>query len=82
MFILVWRRLLLDAKINRLDYGEQLIPPHHSYDLDFAVGTTYSLDLEAIMVLPVAMFYSRHLDCSPDDLHFDVLFKPSRSAFQ
>ena len=71
---------MLDAKINRLDYGEQLIPPHHSYDLDFAVGTTYSLDLEAIMVLPVAMFYSRHLDCSPDDLHFDVLDAITQSA--
>ena len=71
---------MLDAKINRLDYGEQLIPPDHSYDLDFAVGTTYSLDLEAIMVLPVAMFYSRHLDCSPDDLHFDVLDAITQSA--
>ena len=71
---------MLDAKINRLDYGEQLIPRDNSYDLDFAVGTTYSLDLEAIMVLPVAMFYSRLLDCSPDDLHFDVLDAITQSA--
>lgn len=36
---------MLDAKVNRLDYGEELIPPDSSYELDFAVGTTYSLDL-------------------------------------
>lgn len=71
---------MLDAKKNRLDYGEQLIPPDSSYDLDYAVGTTYSLDLEAIMVLPVALFYSRLLDCSPDDLNFDVLDAVSRAA--
>jgi len=71
---------MLDAKKNRLDYGEQLIPPDSSYDLDYAVGTTYSLDLEAIMVLPVAMFYSRLLDCNPDDLHFDILDSITRAA--
>lgn len=71
---------MLDAKKNRMDYGEQLIPPDSSYDLDYAVGTTYSLDLEAIMVLPVALFYSRLLDCNPDDLHFDVLDAITRAA--
>lgn len=71
---------MLDAKANRLDYGEQLIPLDSSYELDFAVGTTYSLDLEAIMVLPVAMFYSRPLDCSPDALHLDVLDAITQSA--
>ena len=71
---------MLDVKKNRLDYGEQLIPPDGSYDLDYAVGTTYSLDLEAIMVLPVALFYSRLLDCSPDDLHFDVLDAITRAT--
>lgn len=71
---------MLDAKMNRLDYGEQLIPPDNDYELDYAVGTTYSLDLEAIMVLPVAMFYSRLLDCSSDDLHFDVLDAITQSS--
>lgn len=71
---------MLNAKTDRLDYGEQLIPPDDDYDLDYAVGTTYSLDLEAIMVLPVAMFYSRLLDCSTEDLHFDVLDAITRSA--
>jgi HKD family nuclease len=72
--------LMLDVKKNRLDYGEQLVPPDNSYDLDYAVGTTYSLDLEAIMVLPVALFYSRLLDCNPDELHFDVLDAITRAA--
>ena len=71
---------MLDVKTNRMDYGEQLVPFDSSYELDFAVGTTYSLDLEAIMVLPVAMFYSRTLDCSPDPLHFDVLDALTQSA--
>ena len=71
---------MLDAKKNRIDYGEQLIPPDDIYDLDYAVGTTYSLDLEAIMVLPVALFYSRLLDCSTEDLHFDVLDAITRAS--
>lgn len=71
---------MLDAKTNRLDYGEQIIPKDSSYELDFAVGTTYSLDLEAIMVLPVAMFYSRLLDCPPDALSFDVLDAITQAA--
>jgi hypothetical protein len=71
---------MLNPKKNRMDYGEQLIPPEEGYDLDYAVGTTYSLDLEAIMVLPVALFYSRLLDCSPDQLHYDVLDAITRSA--
>jgi len=73
---------MLDPKINRLDYGEQLLPPVGKYDysLDYAIGTTYSLDLEAIMVLPVALFYSRLLDCSLDELNFDVLDAITQAA--
>lgn len=73
---------MLDPKKNRLDYGEQLLPPVDDYDynLDYAIGTTYSLDLEAIMVLPVALFYSRLLDCSPDELNFDVLDAITQAA--
>lgn len=73
---------MLDPKKDRIDYGEQLLPPVDAYDynLDYAIGTTYSLDLEAIMVLPVALFYSRLLDCSPDKLHFDVLDAITQAA--
>lgn len=71
---------MLDPKKNRLDYGEQLISPDNDYALDFAIGTTYSLDLEAIMVLPVALFYSRLLDCSLDGSQFDMLDAITRAA--
>jgi len=63
---------MLDPKKNRIDYGEQLNPPD-GYELEQAIGTTYSLDLEALMLLPVALFYSQKLDGSPDELRYDVL---------
>lgn len=63
---------MLHPKNNTIDYGEQLIPPP-GYDLVRAVGTTYSLDLETLMVLPVALFYSKLLDGHPDDLRYDML---------
>ncbi len=51
---------MLHPKNNRIDYGEQLIPPD-GYELAHAIGTTYSLDLEALMILPVALFYAQKL---------------------
>ena len=58
---------MLHPKNNRIDYGEQLIPPE-GYELAYAVGTTYSFDLEALMILPVALFYAQKLDGNPDEL--------------
>ena len=66
-------------KRSRLDYGEQLIPPS-GYELTRAVGTTYSLDLEALMVLPVALFHSRTLDGDPEELRFELLDAITKSA--
>lgn len=63
---------MLDAKNNRLDYGATLKPPM-GYDLDFAVTTTYTLDLEAILLIPVALFFSGDLDFNPKDIREDVL---------
>lgn len=63
---------MLHPKHNRIDYGAQLIPPE-GYELNYAVGTTYSLDLETLMVLPVALFYSQLLDTTPDMLRYDML---------
>lgn len=64
--------MVLHPKYNRIDYGEQLIPPAN-YELVQAIGTTYSLDLEALMVLPVALFYSQTLDGNPDEVRYDML---------
>lgn len=63
---------MLDPKNNRIDYGEQLIPPE-GYSLTKAIGTTYSLDLEAFMLLPVALYYASRLDSHIDDLRCDVV---------
>ena len=64
---------MLHPKYDRIDYGEQLIPPEDGYVLDYAVGTSYSLDLEALMILPVALFYAQKLDGNPDELRYDML---------
>jgi hypothetical protein len=63
---------MLNPKKNRIDYGVQLIPPE-GYEFTYAVGTTYSLDLEALMILPVALFYSQLLDASADKMRYDIL---------
>jgi hypothetical protein len=63
---------MLDAKNNRLDYGAALKPPM-GYDLDFALTTTYTLDLEAILLIPVALFFSGDLDFNPKEIREDML---------
>ena len=70
---------MLHPKSNRIDYGNQLIPPE-GYHLDRAIGTTYSLDLEALMVLPVALFYSQPLDGDPSSLRYDMLEAITKAA--
>lgn len=46
---------MLDPQQNRLNFGE-IIKPEPDYNLNFAIGTTYSLDLEALLFLPVSLF--------------------------
>jgi len=70
---------MLDPKNNRIDYGEQLIPPD-GYELVQAVGTTYSLDIEILMVLPVALFYSQKLDGDIEQLRYDILDAITKAA--
>ncbi len=70
---------MLHPKNNRIDYGEQLIPPD-GYELTQAIGTSYSLDLEALMLLPVALFYAQHLDGKPDELRYDMLDAITKAA--
>lgn len=70
---------MLHPKQNRIDYGNQLIPPE-GYELEVAVGTTYSLDLEALMILPVALFYSQPLDGDPAELRYDMLDAITKAA--
>lgn len=58
---------MLNPKKDRLDYGEQLIPPQ-GYELDFAIGTTYSLNLETLMVLPVALYHSQTFEAAQNEI--------------
>ena len=52
---------MLAPEINRLDYGEQLNPPS-GFELDSAIATTYSLDLNALLAVPVALCFNDSLD--------------------
>jgi HKD family nuclease len=52
---------MLDLKKHRLDYGDMLIPPL-GYRLTKAVAATYSLDLNTLLSIPVALFLSQTLE--------------------
>ena len=54
---------MLNPNKDRLDYGQILAPPA-GYELDFAVGTTYSLDLDALVGASLAMGLSEETDSS------------------
>lgn len=46
---------------NRIDYGEQLIAPE-GFELNQAIATTYSLDLNTLLTLPIAMCFGHTLE--------------------
>ena len=52
---------MLNPNSDRLDYGQILAPPA-GYDLDLAVGTTYSLDLDALVGASLALGLSEETD--------------------
>ena len=52
---------MLNPDQDRLDYGQMLSPPE-GYKLDFAVGTTYSLDLDALVGACIALGLSEETD--------------------
>lgn len=52
---------MLHPKNNRINFGHAL-RPIEGYELDYAIGTSYSLDLEAIMFLPVSLFFGEDLN--------------------
>ena len=63
---------MLDIQRNRLNYGKLLAPPE-SFELTNAIGTTYSLDLYALLAIPVSLFYAKNME---GDFHlnrYDVL---------
>ena len=52
---------MLNPNNNRLNYGNILYPPNN-YELDFAIGTTYSLDLDALVGSSIALGLSQETD--------------------
>ncbi len=52
---------MLNPSLDRLDYGRILSPPADCR-LDFAVGTTYSLDLDALVGATLALTLSEETD--------------------
>lgn len=59
-------------KEDRLNYGQLLVPPV-GYTLDLAVGTTYSLDLETLMAVSIALGIQESTDSSLTNNPFAVL---------
>ena len=52
---------MLNPNNDRLDYGQILSAPD-KYKLDFAIGTTYSLDLDALVGASLALGLSEDTD--------------------
>ena len=58
---------MLETQTRTL-FGEALRPPD-DYRLDRVIGTTYTLDLAAMLIVPLAMTFSEHdLSSQPDPL--------------
>lgn len=52
---------MLQPNKDRLDYGNLLMPPE-GFQLDNAIATSYSLDLDALISIPVALYFAHSLD--------------------
>lgn len=61
---------MLNPKKDRLDYGSILSPPSNN-QLDFAIGTTYSLDLDALVGASISLGLSTEND---SDLNENPIF--------
>ena len=57
---------MLKANSDRLDYSEMLIPPV-GYKTAFAVGTTYSLDLETLISVSISLGLNEDIDSKLSD---------------
>jgi hypothetical protein len=56
-----WRVTVLKPDKNRLNYSDMLKPPV-GYEIEFAMGTTYSLDLEALIGVPLALSLAEEMN--------------------
>ncbi|MBN1566821.1 MAG: phospholipase D family protein [Acidobacteria bacterium] len=70
---------MLDFRHDRIDYGRMLIPPE-GYNLERAIAATYSLDLNTLLSIPVALFYSQTLEGELTGERFQILEAIRRTA--
>ena len=65
-------KTLLSPSENRLDYGN-LLQPEIGYDVEFAVALTYSLDLEALLGVPISLGLLESMDSNLKDVPMFLL---------
>ncbi|SHE33222.1 Uncharacterised protein [Clostridium fallax] len=65
-------KTLLSPSENRLDYGN-LLQPDLGYDVEFAVALTYSLDLEALLGIPISLGLLEDMDSNLKDVPMFLL---------
>jgi hypothetical protein len=70
---------MLEFRNDRLDYGRILIPPE-GYQLDRAIAAAYSVDLNTLLSIPVALFYSQTLEGKIQGERFQLLEAIQRTA--
>lgn len=70
---------MLQPNKDRLDYGDLLMPPE-GYLLENAIATTYSLDLDALVSIPVALFLAHSLEINMKDDFVQVLESIRRAS--
>lgn len=65
-------KTLLSPSENRLDYGN-LLQPEIGYEVEFAVALTYSLDLEALLGVPMSLGLLENMDSNLKDIPMFLL---------
>lgn len=63
---------MLNPRTDRIDYGEKLRAPE-GFTLSHGLATTYSLDLETLLCLPLALSLNASLDGEPQDEKLAIL---------
>ncbi|MFC2109336.1 phospholipase D family protein [Bacteroidota bacterium] len=69
---------MLNIRHDRLNYGKLLAPPE-SFELMKAIGTSFSLDLYALLAIPVSLFYAKSMEGDFTINRYDVLDAIRRS---
>ena len=64
--MLGWVNMMLKPSGDRLDYSHMLSPPV-GYETVFAIGTTYSLDLDALIGISISLGLSESIDSELKD---------------